>query len=332
MEDLISIIVPVYNVEKYLDRCMESIVNQTYQNLEILLIDDGSTDNSGQKCDEWAKKDSRIKVIHKENGGVSSARNIGLEEATGKYIGFVDSDDYIDENMYEIMHKEIKKEKINFVICDVHIVSSNNEMNNIETNEYEFEIINKIQVLEKFYPYTGQIWRCLFIRQKLKDIKFNTAMYIAEDLNFICNYILNCEDNSMFITIRKKLYYYAIRENSATTINISKDKRLQYYIDLIEARNHVKSMIVEDYKDNKELISIIEKRTIECYWMDIYAILNEKLIMDNNLIKRYYAELKKYKQYYSKKDKLYMMLLKISPQLFESIYRKIKSIQRLLGK
>ena len=100
MDDLISVIVPVYNVEEYLDRCIESIVNQTYKNLEILLIDDGSTDNSYNICDKWAKKDNRIKVVHKENGGVSSARNVGLDVATGDYIGFVDSDDYISIDMY----------------------------------------------------------------------------------------------------------------------------------------------------------------------------------------------------------------------------------------
>ena len=99
--NLISVIVPVYNVEKYLDQCVESIVNQTYKNLEIILVDDGSPDNCPAICDEWAKKDERIVVIHKDNGGLSSARNAGLDIAHGEYIGFVDSDDYIDSDMYE---------------------------------------------------------------------------------------------------------------------------------------------------------------------------------------------------------------------------------------
>ncbi|OUQ56652.1 hypothetical protein B5E58_10530, partial [Tyzzerella sp. An114] len=92
----ISVIVPIYNVEKYLNRCVDSIINQTYKNLEIILVDDGSPDNCGKICDEYAKKDNRIKVVHKENGGVSSARNVGLNIATGDYIGFVDGDDWID--------------------------------------------------------------------------------------------------------------------------------------------------------------------------------------------------------------------------------------------
>ena len=101
ISDLISIIIPVYNVAVYLPRCLDSILAQTYKNLEIILVDDGSKDNSGKVCDEYALKDSRIKVIHQKNQGVSVARNAGLRIAKGDYIGFVDSDDYIETNMYE---------------------------------------------------------------------------------------------------------------------------------------------------------------------------------------------------------------------------------------
>jgi len=103
--DKISIVVPVYNVEKYLDNSICHILNQTYKNLEIILVDDGSTDGSGQICDRYARKDSRIRVYHKENGGSSSARNLGLEMATGEFIGFLDADDYADETMYEVLHR-----------------------------------------------------------------------------------------------------------------------------------------------------------------------------------------------------------------------------------
>ena len=101
LQEKISVIVPIYNVEDYLHRCVDSIINQTYTNLEIILVDDGSPDNCLKICDEYAKKDSRIKVVHKKNGGLSDARNAGLEIATGEYIGFVDSDDYISLYFYE---------------------------------------------------------------------------------------------------------------------------------------------------------------------------------------------------------------------------------------
>ena len=114
----ISIIVPVYQAEKYISKCIESIVNQTYKNLEIILIDDGSTDRSGEICDEYGKKDNRIVVVHNKNKGVSVARNCGLDIATGDYITFVDSDDYIDLQMYSEMMKVVEKYSCDVVMCD----------------------------------------------------------------------------------------------------------------------------------------------------------------------------------------------------------------------
>ena len=113
-KDLISIIIPVYNVEKYLKECVDSVRKQTYKNLEIILIDDGSKDNSGKLCDELAKEDNRIKVIHKENGGLSDARNVGIENATGEYIQFIDSDDFVEKDMIEIYIMIFVKKKLMF--------------------------------------------------------------------------------------------------------------------------------------------------------------------------------------------------------------------------
>ena len=112
MKDLISVIVPIYNVEKYLEKCVNSITSQTYKNLEIILVDDGSTDSSPEICEKLKQSDDRIIVIHKKNGGLSSARNAGLDIAKGKYIGCVDSDDYIDEKMYEKLCRTLKEEHI----------------------------------------------------------------------------------------------------------------------------------------------------------------------------------------------------------------------------
>lgn len=116
-QDLISLIVPVYNVERYLDRCMESILQQTYRKLEIILVDDGSTDSSPAKCEEYAKKDSRVKVIHKPNGGLSDARNAGLKIASGEYIGYVDSDDWIELDMYARMYAACIEHGAQLAVC-----------------------------------------------------------------------------------------------------------------------------------------------------------------------------------------------------------------------
>ena len=138
---LISVIIPVYKVEKYLSKCVESIINQTYKNLEIILVNDGSPDNCGEICDEYAKKDSRIKVIHKENGGLSDARNAGIEIASGQYIAFVDSDDYIASNMYERMY-ETKK-----------------DIKNIRSNDISYCNIKKL------------VWKICFFKSRNPDIR-----------------------------------------------------------------------------------------------------------------------------------------------------------------
>lgn len=113
----ISVIIPVYNVEKFLRRCLKSVINQTMSDLEIILVDDGSNDNSGEICDEYAKNDDRIIVIHKENGGLRSARNKGLDIATGEWITFVDSDDYIDTDMYEMLYSNAIEKEVDICAC-----------------------------------------------------------------------------------------------------------------------------------------------------------------------------------------------------------------------
>lgn len=118
-QPLISVIVPIYKVEQYLNRCVQSIVDQTYKNLEIILVDDGSPDNSPAMCDAWAEKDDRVQVVHKKNGGVSSARNAGLDAANGAYIGFVDGDDYIEPDMYAQLLQAIQKDSSDMAVCGI---------------------------------------------------------------------------------------------------------------------------------------------------------------------------------------------------------------------
>ena len=127
-KELISVIVPVYKVEQYLDKCISSIVNQTYDNLEIILVDDGSPDNCPKICDNWAEKDQRIKVVHKQNGGLSSARNEGIVVATGKYISFIDSDDYIDSQTYEKMIFSITSTEADMCICGMKWVNEDGSL------------------------------------------------------------------------------------------------------------------------------------------------------------------------------------------------------------
>lgn len=145
--DLISVIVPVYKVEEYLDRCVQSIVDQTYRNLEIILVDDGSPDNCGCLCDAWAEKDSRIKVIHKENGGGAQARNIGLDCAKGEYIGFVDSDDFIHPEMYRYLHEMIQKTQSDVAECGYYLTEDDIFLQ--EEVEEEVHVFNTEEALKE---------------------------------------------------------------------------------------------------------------------------------------------------------------------------------------
>ena len=152
MGELISVIIPIYNVEAYLDECIASVIAQTYSNLEIILVDDGSPDNCPQMCDEWAAKDSRIRVIHKENGGLSDARNAGIDIATGEYIAFVDSDDWIEPEMYEIMLAALKNE--NADICACNILSCFPERRNAWGCE-EYTVGGSAEILSLLYRDTA---------------------------------------------------------------------------------------------------------------------------------------------------------------------------------
>ncbi|MEG0087047.1 MAG: glycosyltransferase, partial [Niameybacter sp.] len=138
----LSIIVPVYNVEKYLPKCIESILAQSFTDFEVILIDDGATDKSGEICEEYANKDTRIKIIHKENGGLSSARNAGIELSNGNYIGFVDSDDFIHPQMYEILLREARSSNSDVVICRYKCWNEGEEQGQIiqqDINQYEIK-------------------------------------------------------------------------------------------------------------------------------------------------------------------------------------------------
>lgn len=166
----ISIIIPVYNVEKYLRQCLDSIINQTYKNLEIIIVDDWSTDDSGKICDEYAKKDKRIKSIHQKNGGLSAARNTGLKIATWEYIWYIDSDDYIELDMYAKLYNLICNTKSELAICNRYVGKSDGGWTK-NTNFPDQEIINPNEALQYFYN-SMYVWNKLYKRKIIKDLNF----------------------------------------------------------------------------------------------------------------------------------------------------------------
>lgn len=227
---LISVIVPVYNVERYINQCIDSIINQTYRNLEIILIDDGSVDKSGEICDRYEKYDSRIKVIHQLNAGVGAARNKGIEVANGEYIAFVDGDDYIDATMYEELATAIEDAPI--VFCRFKHEYQHKTQYYYEEYllslidrpfDYKYYTDENSTHVEGDYLYCsrvfGSVWRSLFRRKIINDnnISFSTKLKIAEDRLFLLEYVKYCEKA---VVIDTYLYHYRMSNESSATKKI----------------------------------------------------------------------------------------------------------------
>lgn len=205
----ISIIIPIYNTGKYLKRCVDSVLAQTYQNIEVILVNDGSTDESSNICEWYKKQDKRVKVIHKKNGGVSSARNAGLENATGDYIGFVDSDDWVNKEMYEILLKAIKDTNSDVATLDYILVNNqkgyiNRVSKNIKYKLYKDKEILKEYLLEGTKSGSYSCWRKLYKRRLFENIRFPEGK-INEDI--ITNYKV-LKNAKQHVKINYVGYYY----------------------------------------------------------------------------------------------------------------------------
>lgn len=214
--DLISVIVPVYKVEKYLDQCIKSIVSQIYNNLEIILVDDGSPDNCPGICDQWAEKDDRIRVIHKNNGGLSDARNAGLEVATGDYIAFVDSDDWINEHYIEYLYEAIRQTDADLAACDISIVPDGEEVQ-IISKKMPVPVINTpeeaLSTLLIGQGYRAVAWNKLYKRKLLCGETFEVGK-LHEDEFFSYRIYDKC---AKLTYVELSLYNYRQREGSIMT-------------------------------------------------------------------------------------------------------------------
>ena len=266
MGEKISVIVPVYNVEQYLERCVDSIINQTYTNLEIILVNDGSTDNSGKLCDELAKKDERIRVIHKENGGLSDARNRGIDEAESDLVGFIDSDDYIDSDMYEVLLKNLNNTDADLSMCALYDVYNNTpeaQVTNKETWELNSEQAIKMVMEAKILSVTAV--NKLYRKSLFTDLKFEVGK-IAEDAFIMIKLLDKCEK---IVATNEKKYYYVHRENSITTQKFSTK-----FLNVIEAYEQNSNIILEKYPKLKDVAQT------RMNWAYFYVL--DRLLLDDN--------------------------------------------------
>ncbi len=232
-ESLISVVVPIYNVKKYLKKCVESILNQSYKNLEVILVDDGSEDGCSVLCDEYKKIDKRVIVIHKENGGLSDARNAGIEIANGKYITFVDSDDYIEKDMIETLYKSVENNNAEISTC-MFKRFYDGEFPNCNGQQHQFVLSNEEALEDMMYQKncTTSAWAKLYETKLFKDIRYPKGK-ICEDLP--TTYLLFSKAKTVVINTCEK-YYYLQRKDSIINSNfkLARMDALQFAIDETE--------------------------------------------------------------------------------------------------
>lgn len=294
-EELISIIVPVYNVEKYLDRCLTSIVNQTYQNLEIILVDDGSTDDSGKKCDEWAEKDKRIKVIHKENGGLSDARNVGIKQATGILIGFVDSDDYIDEKMYEILAEDLKKYDADIAICNVQEVDENGTCLSsfVKNKKEDMRVLEKEEALYLLVEdaiIQSFAWNKLYKIELFEGIEYPKGKKLEDRAT-----TYRLFDKAKKVVDDKRKTYDYVQRNGSIMHNLNRS----LILDELEAIQERQEYLGSHYPELEEILIINRLHCISNLFRNFYGSKMEDKVVEERL-KEEYKYYQKYYQIYGK--------------------------------
>ncbi|WP_349763500.1 glycosyltransferase [Fusobacterium sp. SYSU M8D902] len=324
-EVLVSIIVPIYNSEKWLKFCLDSILTQNYKNFELILINDGSKDSSGIICDNYAKRDSRIKVYHKKNEGVSAARNDGIKYSQGKYIQFLDSDDIIKFQMTKGLVELAERENADIVMCDFEI------LNEIEISNYIFQPIlgvkigkmNKLEAMKNILRidgYQGFLWNKLLKKELLnmnKEIRFDNGISICEDLLFCCKYL--SQANKIVYT-SEKLYGYVQHENS-----------LSHKID---------KKILTSIEANRQIAIIYDKFFLpEGRSRYIYSIVNLFTMINFDVIKnkkKYLEkEIKEKKNWFkpklhTRKECFVYYFLIMNPYLCGYIYIILKKIYKVI--
>ena len=293
--DLISVIIPVYNVEKYITKTIESVLIQTYVNFELILVDDGSKDNSGQICDIYSAKDKRVKVIHKQNGGLSSAKNIGLDECNGKYIAFVDSDDYVDSLFIEELYKDIINTGSDISLCNYY----KNDCAQIESPFILSENFKYNELFNTYSVHTVVSWNKLYKSFIFNELRFPLKNH--EDTYLITD-ILKIADKISY-RLDKCLYHYIFRKNSiSNSYNLGSFDNIDAY---------------------EKILLFFQKNNISADYSKIKLIICMELCEIFNYINLKSINYKTIKFY---KDKYKYYMNDVLNDDFQSIFSKIKVI------
>lgn len=321
-KDLISVIIPIYNVEKYLKKCIDSVIKQTYKNLEIILIDDGSTDDSRKICDEYAKKDTRITSIHKENGGLSDARNAGINICNGKYITFVDSDDYVEYDYVEYLYNLIKKYKTKISICAYSVLMENGKKIDYGKNFNEC-VLNRKNAFKRMLNeegYSVSAWAKLYDVKLFENVRFPFGK-LCED-NGTTYKLIDQVDSVAYGNNSK--YYYLKRNGSIMLSNFNNKK-----LDMIYLTDEMCDYLEKKYPEIRDTLL---RRRIYSRFNILRQIVNDKNVskeVENKIIQyilNHKVEILRNSET-PMRDKLGLICLIIGKKFFKivwNIYSKIK--------
>lgn len=324
---LISIIVPVYNVADLLDKCVESVCHQTYENLEIILVDDGSTDGSGEICDKWEAIDDRIVVIHKANGGISDARNAALDIAKGEYIGFVDSDDSIEPCMYECLLRKLEHTENDLVVCAYRTVDENgNPCKQIYDNIPDCtvsaaEYIKMVNKNERNHCTLVVVWNKLFRRCLLEKIRFQVGV-VHEDEFFLNEILLRVNQIEILCTP-----YYNYLQRTGSVMHVQFDEKRMVYFYAIRER----LKLCDKNNFGTECIEAVARECLDSgvrFWM---LAVNQK-IADAQKRKQFYADVlevkHKYSRYGTLKQRMFWSAFEYAPWLLKGLYGVYKAVKK----
>ena len=318
----VSIIVPVYQVEKYIRQCVDSILAQTFTDFELILVDDGSKDKSGQICDEYARMDTRVKVIHKENGGLSDARNKGMDQASGKYFMFVDSDDYIAPTMIECLYKSILNENADIAVCNYLYYFENDRKKNFATN-IKSEVLSGAEIFynrknERNYGIWTVAWNKLYKSEVFGNIRFRLGKYHEDE--FWANDIYQMDIK--VIMIPECLYYYRQRDNS-----IMGKKSIARNLDILEAFQERIYIYLQEEKYADQAYKVLVY-SLEYLEESKRLITNRdeknKFVQAENQTKNIIKQLKKRKL--SKIQRISLVFMGINPCLVFSVGIKFRGL------
>ena len=286
MNPLISVIVPIYNVEKYLARCVDSIVNQTYKNLEIILVDDGSPDRCPQMCDDYAKKDSRIKVVHKKNGGLSDARNAGMAVATGEYISFIDSDDYVSDDFFECLLDAMNKENSDIAECSVVKFYEDNRFDefsdDLSVKTYDTQDAMSALIAEN--PFHQHVWNKLYKTELVKDIPYAVGKLNEDEF---WTYRVFGRANKV-ARLNKTMYYYFQRSSSIMGVGYNIRR-----LDALEGKANRQKYIENNFPD------LSTQAKIDLYGSCMFAYQSVLKFMSGADKKKALELIRKYRKMYN---------------------------------